>query len=165
MSIVALRGVEKSYGGRAILAGLDLDVEARARVGVVGANGSGKSTLLRILGGLEEPDEGEVARRRSAVVSLLPQHPLGDARTPLETIRAGRPDLARLEAELTACAERLGSPELAANLDRMAGVLRRQEDLLERYTAAGGPSLEGAPARCSPGSASRRTTWSCRRGR
>jgi len=143
VSIVALRGVEKSYGGRAILAGLDLDVEARARVGVVGANGSGKSTLLRILGGLEEPDEGEVARRRSAVVSLLPQHPLGDARTPLETIRAGRPDLARLEAELTACVERLGSPELAANLDRMACVLRRQEDLLERYTAAGGPSLDG----------------------
>ena len=45
------RGVAKSFGSRLILDGLDFDIEAGVRMGVIGPNGGGKSTLLRILGG------------------------------------------------------------------------------------------------------------------
>jgi ATP-binding cassette subfamily F protein 3 len=143
VALVSLNAVSKSFGSRPVLSGLDFLVEPRARVGVVGANGSGKSTLLRLLAGLEEPDAGTRVARRGTVVSYLPQHPLGDRRTPLETVRAARPDLAELDRELHRVAEQLGSPELAADLDRMARVLRRQEELVERWEAAGGPSLDG----------------------
>ena len=143
MSLLALNGVRKSFGSRLVLAGVDLAVDHGSRIGIVGANGTGKSTLLRLASGDETPDAGDVVRRRGVVVSLLAQHPLGDARTPLETVVAARPDLAELDAELHAVGERLGSPELAADLDRMAKVLRRQEELLERWEAAGGPGLAG----------------------
>src|SRR5918995_1107643 len=93
MALVSLNAVRKSFGSRTVLDGLDFAIEPRARVGVIGANGSGKSTMLRLIAGLEEPDAGTSVRRRGIVVSFLPQHPLGDARTPLETVRAGRPDL------------------------------------------------------------------------
>jgi ATP-binding cassette subfamily F protein 3 len=143
MALISLSAVRKSFGSRAVLDGLDFAVEPRARVGVVGANGSGKTTMLKLLGGLEEPDGGTVARSRGAVVAFLPQHPLGDDRTAVETVRAARPDLDELERELERVAGRLAAPELAADLDRMARVLHQQEELVERWEASGGPSIEG----------------------
>jgi ATP-binding cassette subfamily F protein 3 len=141
MALLQLRGIVKTFGSRTILEGLDFDVEPGARVGVIGPNGGGKSTLMRILAGLEEPDAGEAAQRRGLTVAYLPQQVEGDERSALETVRAARPDLDELDHELARVAAQLGS--LGDDLDRMTRVLRRQEQLVERWTAAGGPGFEG----------------------
>lgn len=64
-----LRGVTKSFAGRTVLRGVDLDVEPGEFVALLGASGSGKTTILRMLLGLEQPDQGEVvvADQRSTV--------------------------------------------------------------------------------------------------
>ena len=141
MALIAARGLAKSFGSRQILGGLDLDVEARARLGVIGPNGGGKSTLLRILAGEETADAGEVTQRRGLVVAYLPQQLEGDERDAHETLRGSRPDLDELERELGSIEG--GLAENGGDLDRMSRLLRRQEDALARWTAAGGPGFEG----------------------
>ncbi|MBA2534416.1 MAG: ABC-F family ATP-binding cassette domain-containing protein [Rubrobacter sp.] len=143
MTLIGLRSVEKIYGGRTILRGLDLKVNAGARIGLVGGNGAGKTTVLRILAGTEEVDGGEVIRRRGLSVASLPQYVEGEGRTPMEVVRAARPEVSDLREELEACAEQLGSPEVASDLRRMQRVLERQERLLRRFTELGGPGFEG----------------------
>jgi ATP-binding cassette subfamily F protein 3 len=141
MALLAVRGIRKSFGSRQILDGLDLDVEPGARLGLIGPNGGGKSTLLRILAGEEVADAGEVTQRRGLVVAFLPQQLEGDERDALETLRGARPDLDELEHELAQIEQSLGAQ--TEDLDRMARLLRRQEDVLGRWTAAGGPGFDG----------------------
>ena len=57
--LISVRGLGKCFGGRAVIAGVDLDVMRGDIVGLVGANGGGKTTTLRMLAGLVAPDSGE----------------------------------------------------------------------------------------------------------
>jgi ATP-binding cassette subfamily F protein 3 len=143
MTLIGLSSVEKFYGGRAVLRGLGMRVNAGARIGLVGGNGAGKSTVLRILAGTEDVDGGEVIRRRGLSVATMPQYIEGDERTPMEIVRAARPEISDLQTELEACEEQLGWPEVAADLRRMQRVLERQDRLLRRFTELGGPGFVG----------------------
>ena len=140
--LLSARGLRKSFGGRLILDGLDLELADGMRVGVLGPNGGGKSTLLAILAGLEHADDGTVTRRRGLVHAFLPQHVPGDGRTPLAWVLAARPELAELEADLHAVERRLAEPRLAGDLDAMGRALAHQERLLARWHEQGGDRAE-----------------------
>jgi ATP-binding cassette, subfamily F, member 3 len=138
--LLSARDISKSFGGRLVLDGLDLELADGMRIGVLGPNGGGKSTLLAILAGLEHADGGTVTRRRGLVHAFLPQHVPGDERTPLAWVRAARPELAELEAELAAVERRLAG--LTSDLDAIGRALAHQERLLARWAEHGGDRAE-----------------------
>jgi ABC-2 type transport system ATP-binding protein len=57
---VTVRGLGKSYGGRAVLDGLDLEVRRGECFALLGPNGAGKTTTIEILEGVRPRDAGEV---------------------------------------------------------------------------------------------------------
>ena len=58
---IDVRGLTKTYGGRAVVDHLDLKVPRGAIYGFLGPNGSGKTTTIRMVCGLLKPDAGEGA--------------------------------------------------------------------------------------------------------
>src|SRR3954471_8375501 len=60
-SVLALRGITKTFGAVAALMNVDLDVAAGQVVAIVGDNGAGKSTLVKVLSGVHAADSGTIA--------------------------------------------------------------------------------------------------------
>ena len=58
--VLQLRDIQKRFPGVHALRGVSLDVHAGEVVALLGENGAGKSTLMKVVGGIEQPDSGDV---------------------------------------------------------------------------------------------------------
>src|ERR1700730_7858851 len=65
-----VRRLSRAFGGRHVLDGLDLEIEAGEFVALIGRSGSGKSTLLRALAGLDRDVEGEITIEGEVAVAF-----------------------------------------------------------------------------------------------
>ena len=72
---ISLKNIFLSFGEKQIFEGLNLLVQPRDRIALVGRNGSGKSTLLKVLQGLVIQDEGERILSKGLSVGYMDQDP------------------------------------------------------------------------------------------
>ena len=72
MALLESKGVSKAFGGLRALRGVDVAIEERELVGLLGPNGSGKTTLFNILSGLLPPTSGEVWFRGMRITETGP---------------------------------------------------------------------------------------------
>ncbi len=99
--VAVAKGVDKSFGERAVVHDLSLRVLRGDRLGIVGANGAGKTTLLRLLTGREPPDAGTVEVGASLRPVTLDQMRAGldPARTLSDTLTDGGGDQVQVGTE------------------------------------------------------------------
>ena len=94
MSIYTLSGIQVSFGGPAILDGVNLRVDNRERIGLLGRNGAGKSTLMKLIAGEIIADAGEVNKPQGLKVARLVQDvPMGTQGTIFEVVASGLGEL------------------------------------------------------------------------
>jgi phospholipid/cholesterol/gamma-HCH transport system ATP-binding protein len=67
---IRLEGVSKSFGGNAVLDGLNLEIERGESLAIIGQSGSGKSVTLKCILGLLKPDRGSIKVDGEEVVGL-----------------------------------------------------------------------------------------------
>src|SRR3990170_3783820 len=84
MPLLTLRNAELAYGLHPLLDRASFVIEERERVGLIGRNGTGKSSLLKVITGLAQLDDGELARQDGLNVVLVEQEPI---LPPAETVR------------------------------------------------------------------------------
>ena len=73
MAAVAIRAVHKHFGSTPVIRGVDFDIADAEFCVLVGPSGCGKSTLLRMIAGLEEISEGEIAIGGTVVNRVPPK--------------------------------------------------------------------------------------------
>src|SRR5262245_43401634 len=140
--MLEIQQLTKHYGGRTVLDAVELRVDSRARIGLIGRNGEGKSTLLRIVAGLEPADDGRVALGRTTRVGYLRQEVdpssersvLDEARTAQAALRELERRISALESEI----EATGSAGLAVPTDLAA----RYESAQAEFQRLGGFAAE-----------------------
>lgn len=71
--LLSCQNLAKSYPGKLVFQGLSFGIHERDRIGLVGSNGAGKSSLLKILAGVEQPDDGQIASRKGLQVRWIEQ--------------------------------------------------------------------------------------------
>jgi len=158
---VGINGVTVELGGRRVLDGVDLDVEAGSFLALVGPNGAGKTTLLGTVNGLVAPAAGRVtvdgvgvdglsARELARRVATVPQEPTLGFEFPVRNVVAmGRtPHRSRFErasgADRRAVDGALERTSLVGLADRPVGELsggERRRVLLARALAQETPVL------------------------
>ena len=129
MARLELKSVAKKFGSARVIHGIDLEIEHGEFVVFVGPSGCGKSTLLRMIAGLEETTEGEIAID-GAVVNAVPAAERGLAMVFQSYALYPHMTVAR---NLSFGLENLRMPraEIAARVDEAARMLRI-EKLMDR---------------------------------
>jgi ATP-binding cassette subfamily F protein 3 len=133
MSILRLSGVTREVGTLVILDSIDASIALGDRIGLVGPNGAGKTTLLRLAAGRDEPDRGEVHRKRGLTLGLLAQEAHFDAAfmASADLRQAVRTGAAHLEA----MGERLAAFERDGRVtERAYAELQHEYEVLGGYT-------------------------------
>lgn len=74
MSLLAVRGLTKRFGGLTAIDGLSFDVFEGTIHAMIGPNGAGKSTAFNLLTGFERPDAGTVTYRGELLTGMKPHH-------------------------------------------------------------------------------------------
>jgi len=90
--VLEIRGLEKGFGDRKLIDGLDLEVLPGQIVGITGPNGVGKTTLFRMITGQDEPDAGAIEIGSTVKMTYVDQtrENLDPDKTVYEEISEGR---------------------------------------------------------------------------
>ena len=138
--MISFDKVSKSFAKQDILQDCSFQVNARERVGIIGANGSGKSTVFKLVLGLELPDQGKISKPKNLRLGYLPQDVLQfSGKTVLAQVMDVAEEVLAIEKELSFLADLLGQ---ALPESELADAAHRQSRLLEEYERLGGYDLE-----------------------
>ena len=139
MIILQANKIERSFAGEVLFDNINLQVDERDRIALVGKNGAGKSTLLKILVGEEEPTSGEINKKKDISLSYLAQDSRFESENTLyDEMLHVFDDLRRTEKQLRQMELEMGE-KFGEDLEKLMSDYDR---LSENFRQAGGFTYE-----------------------
>ena len=139
MIILQANKIERSFAGEVLFDNINLQVDERDRIALVGRNGAGKSTLLKILVGEEEPTSGEINKKKDISLSYLAQDSRFESENTIyDEMLHVFDDLRQTEKQLRQMELEMGEKS-GAELDKLMADYDR---LSENFRQAGGFTYE-----------------------
>ena len=132
MIILTIQNLKKAFGGNVVLKDVNLVLQDRQRMGLVGVNGCGKTTLLKILAGQEHEDGGTISLMKGIRIGYMEQQYAvqGDStvfeelKQVFEPVFAMEEKLRALEAQMASASE--------VELKRLGDTYARLNDAFEK---------------------------------
>ena len=139
MIILQANKIERSFAGDVLFDNINLQIDERDRIALVGKNGAGKSTLLKILVGEEAATSGEINKKRDLTLSYLAQDSRFESSNRIyDEMLAVFDSLRQQERTLRAMEMKMG--ELSGqDLDKL---MKDYDRLSEEFRLAGGFTYE-----------------------
>lgn len=145
MNMINVQKLTQYHGAQLVLDGISFEIQEGEKVALIGRNGSGKSTLMRLLAGLDQPNEGQLAIKKDTLIGYVEQIPSHmDSWTVLDVLSHGLIHLKEYRAEMTELEKKMSDPGIAGNAEQLDRVLRRYSALQERFETEGGYELEAS---------------------
>ena len=139
MIILQANKIERSFAGEVLFDNINLQVDERDRIALVGKNGAGKSTLLKILVGEEEPTSGEINKKKDISLSYLAQDSRFESENTIyDEMLHVFDDLRRTEKQLRQMELEMGEKS-GEDLDKL---MLDYDRLSENFRQAGGFTYE-----------------------
>ena len=139
MIILQANKIERSFAGEVLFDNINLQVDERDRIALVGKNGAGKSTLLKILVGEEEPTSGEINKKKDISLSYLAQDSRFESENTIyDEMLHVFDDLRRMEKQLRQMELEMGEKS-GEDLEKLMSDYDR---LSENFRQAGGFTYE-----------------------
>ncbi len=134
MPLISLARGHLAYGDVALLENVEMLLDAKERVALIGRNGSGKSSLLAALAGARQLDDGEIWRAPGVRIGHVPQEPeLVETQTVFESIVGGMGDVSTLVGDYHKVSHQLGDAD--ADTDALLARLHDLQASLEAIDA------------------------------
>ncbi|AQS58852.1 ribosomal protection-like ABC-F family protein [Desulforamulus ferrireducens] len=141
MILLQTNNISKYFGAKQILKDVNLTIQEREKIGLVGVNGAGKSTLLKIITGQLAPDAGNIMRSHNLTLGYLAQDSgLESSRTIYEEMLSIFQPLIDLEHQLRKLEEQMGDPRVKADQAELERVMKQYDRLSETFREQGGYS-------------------------
>ena len=83
---LSVEKLSKSFPEQDLFSDLTFTIQKGDKVALIASNGAGKSTLMKILGGREQPDQGELYIKEGLRVGFLDQDPSFDNHLTIEQL-------------------------------------------------------------------------------
>ncbi|HEX5232055.1 MAG TPA: ABC-F family ATP-binding cassette domain-containing protein [Bradyrhizobium sp.] len=138
--MIRLDNISKQQGHQILFIEASAALQRGEKVGLVGPNGAGKTTLFRMITGVEQPDEGQVAVDRGVTIGYFSQD-VGEmaGRSAVSEVMDGAGPVSAVATELKALEAAMADPGRAGEIDE---IIARYGEVQARFEELDGYALE-----------------------
>ncbi|MFY8329355.1 ABC-F family ATP-binding cassette domain-containing protein [Vagococcus carniphilus] len=143
MILLQANQIARLFGDEVLFENMQLEVQDRSRIALVGRNGAGKSTLLKILAGIEEPDKGTISKTKDLTMGYLDQHTgLESTKTIWEEMLTVFEPIQKMEKRLRQLESQIADEQIQADEKRYQQVLVEYDRLQHEFNDLNGYGYE-----------------------
>lgn len=143
MILLQANNVSRLFGDDVLFENIQLDIQDKSRIALVGRNGAGKSTLLKILAGIEEQDTGLVTKTRDLTMGYLDQHTgLESDKTIWEEMLSVFDYVQEMEKNLRQLEKDIADPNIHDDEEKYQQVLKDYDKLQHEFNEMNGYGYE-----------------------